>query len=260
MGGDASGVGGAVLPPERDYLLFDGTTSFAYADGGAVGFTPATGSYSLVTKVFATPNSGADSYMTHLSNPLNVAPAGANITDVLRRVISTGQRYSIIGLTSAGANNYARASNSEGVTAVNTPAVYMLGRDLTANTARGRVVGADGVIRWTFTDIAVLQDSVPQDVIWGVAANHLFVPFAGTYYGISWVATLVFYDYTPSDAELQAYALPTCQDAREIWPTRSFSYWTATRLRGRGAGPIPPVRGLAPMTLVGLDDNDLVPL
>jgi hypothetical protein len=241
--------------PERHYLPFDGLVDRAYAQAVRVaGGTE----YALVTKVANTGVSGADNYLAHLSVPGNTSPAGANISDVTRRVISTGQRYSVIGLTAAGATNYSRASVSDAVAAVDTGAVYMVGRNLTTNLARGRVVGADQAIRWTFADLAAATDTEPLDVCIGAALSHAFSPFAGTYYAIGWVASLVL-RIVPTDAQLQAYA--ATNDALSVWSLDQIDWYaTASGLLARGSGPIVPRVGASLLNCVGPTEADLVSL
>jgi hypothetical protein len=245
-------MGGAA--PERDYLQLDGVADRLYSDGAMAGYTT---QYAMVTKVAGMVNSGADSYISHLSIPGNTTPAGANISDILRRQLVGSQYYAINGLTAAAGTNYSRRSDADALVAVNTAATFAVGRDLTANTARGRIVGRDGTIRWTFADQAAAQDSAPEDLIIGCATDHLFVPYAGTYYAIQWVASVLL-ELVPTDAQLQAYAAGN--DARKVWPTGIIWYATATGLRGAGAGPITPIVGTAPLVSVGPVEADLVAL
>jgi hypothetical protein len=250
-----AGVGENPLAPERHALQLDGVVDRMYAPGVRAG----TGTqYTLITKVSSVPASGADNYISMLSVPSNTNGTGGNLSDGMTRRLVGSQMYYITGLTSVSTGNYARRSDADAVTAVNTAAIYMIGRDLTANTARGRVVGADGVVRWNPVDIATVQDSQPLDLVIGCAANHLFVPFAGTFYAIRWVASLLL-RIIPTDARLQAYAQGS--DARLVFtPAEIEWYATASRLLGEGSGPIVPVVGSAHLTLAGPTSADLVTL
>jgi len=245
-------LGGAV--PERDYLPLDGVADRLYSDGALAGYTT---QYAMVTKVAATVNSGPDNYISHLSVPGNTSPAGANLSDVCGRRRVGLQYYTIHGATAAAGGNYGRRSDTDALVAVNTAATYAVARDLTANTARGRIIGSDGTIRWTFADQAAAEDSAPEDLIIGCATDHLFVPYAGTYYAIGWVATVLL-KTVPTNAQLQAYAAGA--DARKAFGSDIVWYATASGLRGAGSGPILPLVGTAPLVSVGLVEADLVAL
>jgi hypothetical protein len=240
--------------PERDYLQLDGVADRLYSDGAMAGYTT---QYAMVTKTAGMVNAGADSYISHLSIPGNVAPPGGNICDILRRNLVGSQYYTIAGLTAAASGNYSRRSDADALVAVNTAATYAVARDLTANTARGRIIGSDGTIRWTFADQAAAQDSAPEDLVIGCATDHAFVPYAGTYYAIQWVATVLL-KTVPTDAQLQAYAAGN--DARKAFGSDIVWYATATGLRGAGSGPILPIVGTAPLVSVGPVEGDLVAL
>jgi hypothetical protein len=239
--------------PERDSLAFDGVVDRAYAQG----VRTATGTqYALVHKVASTAAAGSNSYMAILSDPTK-ASNFHNISDMVGRITSSGDRYRVLGINAGGSLAYSRVSSSESVLGVTTAAVSLVARDLTADTVRGRVVGQDGVVRWTFTDIAAGADTQPLDLVIGAATNNLFVPNAGSYFAHAWVASVVL-DIIPTDAQLIAYA--TGNDARKVWPANIIYYATATGLRGLGSGPIPPVVGSANVVLAGPVEGDLVAL
>jgi len=136
--------------------------------------------------------------------------------------------------------------------------VQLAGRDLAANLARIRVINEDGTTVWAPADAATVEDSVPRDVHLGAFLDYQFgMPTLHT--PIRLVGALVLHS-VPSDAELQAYAAASCRDAREVWGASIPWYVTASGLLGLGAGPIPPVCGTAPLTLVNLSASDLVSL
>jgi hypothetical protein len=240
------------LPPERHALPFDGVVDLAYAQG----VRTATGTqYALVHKVASTAAAGANSYMALLSSP-DKASNFHNISDMVGRVTSSGDRYRNLGINVAGGLAYSRVSSADSVLGETTAATTMVARNLTTDLARGRVVGRDGTIRWTFADISGGADTQPLDLVIGCATNNLFAPLTGSYFAHHWVASVVL-DVIPTDAQLQAYAAGF--DARKVWGANVIYYPTATGLVGQGSGPIVPVVGTAPLVLSGPVEGDLVP-
>lgn len=114
---------------------------------------------------------------------------------------------------------------------------------------------SDGTILYAPADPGASEDSQPTDLVIGCATNQTFSPFAGTFYAIGWIASVIL-SAIPTDVQLQTYARG--KDARVAFGDSVVWYAAASSLVG--SGQIPPIVGTAPLILTGLTSADLVPL
>ncbi len=224
---------------EQHYLAFDGVANFAYADGGASGYSTA---YALVVKIAdLPPTTAAWPPVAHLSN----SSAGAftrNLTDVVQLKDDAVDMYRHVGLKLDNSVNYNHESASQAAGAQ----VLCAARNLATDTARARVVrSSDGLLFWAPADEAAAEDSAPDDVVVGGFTDAALVAQATFFCAVKLIAA-VFLDKVPTDAELQAYAATS--DARLVWPTAILGYWPASLANGT---EIPNLAGTAPLTLAG---------
>jgi len=238
----------ASVDPERDYLPFDGVTDFAYADGGATGYTTA---YALIIKIATLPTTTAAwPVLVHLSR--SASSFIANATDYLQLQDAAPDLHRHRGINLAAATNYERSSAGQ----CGGAQVQMLARDMTGNLARVRVIKAsDQSVFWAPADVAAPEDSTPDDIFVGGLGNPNFTLNQAPC-NIQLIA-VVFLDAIPSDADLQLYADPDCHDARPIFGSSIKGYWCASSAVGSS---IPALVGTAPLTLSGPTASDLVPL
>ena len=238
-------VGAGYVAPEQHYLPFNGTTNIAKIVGGILGYST---QYSLVLKLATLPTTTADwPIIAHLSYSGNVF--AGNVTDYVQ-LQGGAILHRHAGITLAGGTNYARATASQCPGAQ----VQMFGRDLTANLARVRIVkSSDQSLFWAPGDVATAEDSTPDDIIIGGLGNP-----NGTLNSspcdVQLVAVLAFHSL-PSDALLQAYASPTCRDARPIFGSALKGYWPVSSMAGSS---VPALIGSASMACTGLTASNLV--
>lgn len=244
-------TGNARFGVERHALVFDAaglTRAYAQSVLPASGLT----AYALVLKLATTAGNVAFGGVGILSDPTRTT-AYRNSVDNLQTT-ATSSRHRHTGIAASGASNYGRdQSSGSGATGAH---VQCAARDLAGNLARVRVISDDGTTVWAPADAATVEDSAPRDVHLGAFLDYQFAaPTLHT--SIRLVAALVLHA-VPTDAELAAYAAPTCRDAREVWGQSIPWYCAASALEGQGSGPIPPVTGTANLTLVNLSSADLV--
>lgn len=233
--------------PEQHYLPFDGVTDFAYADAGATGYTT---QYAVVLKMATLPTTNAGwPVPIHLSVS-SASPWANNVTDSDQMPAGAPNQHRHVGVTTAGAVSFTRVNVGQCAGAQ----VHMLGRDLTANTARMRVIKAsDQSVFWGPADAATTQDSAPDDICIGGYLNPGLTRNSSPC-DLQLIA-VVFLDSIPSDADLQLYADPDCRDARPIFGSSIKGYWAASSAVGSS---IPALIGTAPVTLSGPVAGDLV--
>ena len=241
-------MNGAAAAPEQHYLPFDGLVDYAYSDGGATGYST---QYALIVKISTLPTQTAASpFIAHLSDSAVVFVA--NLTDIDQMIDAATDTYRHAGYTLASGINYDRASTSQCAGAQ----VHMLGRNMTDNTARVRVIKAsDQSVFWGPSDVSATQDRAPDDICLGALCNPNLT-FNSKPCDIRLVA-VVFVDAIPSDADLQLYAAPTCHDARPIFGASIKGYWAASSAVGSS---IAALVGTAPITLSGPVAGELVAL
>ena len=237
---------GGGLAAERHYLPFNGTTNIARIVGGILGYTT---QYSMVLKMARLPTTDAAWPVIAHFNQSGNASFG-NVTDYDQLQDSAPDIHRYAGITVAGGTNYAAASASQ----VSGAQVHMLGRDLTANTVRFRVVkSSDQSVFYAPADAATVEDSAPDDIIIGGLANP-----NGTLNSAPcdvWlVAVLAFHSF-PADALLQAYSAPSCRDARPIFGSALKGYWPSSGMAGSS---VPALVGTPPMACTGLTAAALV--
>lgn len=234
------------LAAERHYLPFNGTTNISRIVGGILGYTT---QYAVVLKMARLPTTDAGwPVIAHLNQSGNAFVG--NLTDYDQVQDSTPDTHRHAGITVAGGTNYARASAAQ----VSGAQVHMIGRDLTANTARIRVIpSSDQSLYWAPADAATSEDSAPDDIIVGGLANPNGTLNSGPC-DVWLVAVLAFWSL-PADALLQAYAAPTCRDARPIFGSALKGYWPVSGMVGTS---VPALVGSAAMACTGLTAASLV--
>lgn len=244
----AAGQLGAVSVPEQHYLPFDGAADFAYADGGATGYTT---TYAVIVKMATLPTqTAAWPIIVHLSNSARAFTPSITDADQMQAAAPNLHRH--LGVTAAAGVSFNRVSTAQCAGAQ----VHMLGRDLAANTARVRVIKAsDQSVFWSPADAATSEDSAPDDICIAAYLNSNLT-YNSSPCDLQLIA-VVFLDSIPSDADLQLYADPDCRDARPIFGSSIKGYWAASSAVGSS---IPALVGTAPITLSGPVAGDLVAL
>lgn len=246
---------GRARAPERHYYPLDGLAErIRVVDARAA----ASGDYCLVIKVQgpnATQNFGC---IAHLSDPAGAAaPTYGNFTDGLSS-LSTNSRHRAAGLQLLGASNYG-VQQSAGSGAAQRH-VQMIGRNLTSNLARGRVIDRAGTSIWAPADQATVQDSDPRTISIGAivgpdgSSPTLFAAY-------NFVAAVLLPIAWTTDVLVAQYASDTCHDARDVWGASAITwYGTATGLLGQGTGPLLPTVGAAVGVCSGMNASKLVSL
>ena len=242
-------IGASYVAPETAYLPFNGTTNIGFIDNGATGYTT---QYALVLKMAALPATNAGWPVPgHLSYS-GAGPIWNNVTEASQLQNASPTQHRHVGFTTVGGINTNRSSG--GISQCSGAQVHMIGRDLTANTTRIRIIKAsDQTVFWGPADAATNEDSTPDDIIIGGYGNP-----DGTLNSSPCdlrLVSVVFLDTIPSDALLQAYAAPTCRDARPIFGSSIKGYWAAAQTVGSAT---PPLVGSASLALTGLTRSDLV--
>lgn len=248
----ADDIGWDYVPPENHYLQFNGTTDFAYADGGATGYTTA---YAMVVKMAdAVPTSAGWPQYAQLVNTSTVDYRYR--ADSLRIRDGSPLQHYFRGIKVAdGADNYLAASAGLGV--CTGAQVHCIGRNLGTNAVAVRVIKASNQTVFYSADTTAAEDSSPDTVAIGATLKGDNTVSADAAYAAIKLVSVVFLDAVPSNALLQAYAAPTCRDARPIFGSSIKGYWTASTLAGSS---IAALVGSVPITCNGPVVGDLVAL
>lgn len=243
------------LAPERHYYPLDGLAErIRVVDARAA----ASGDYCLVIKVQG-PNAVQNfGYIGHLSDPAGAGPPTyGNLTDGLSS-LSTSSRHRAAGIQLLGASNYGVQQSSGNGAAQRH--VQMLGRNLTTNLARARVIDRAGTSIWAPADQATVQDSDPRTISIGAVVGPdgssptLFAAY-------NFVAAVLLPIAWTTDVLVAQYASDTCHDARDVWGASAITwYGTATGLLGQGTGPLLPTVGTAVGVCSGMNASKLVSL
>lgn len=238
--------------PEQHALVHDGLVDITHIAGGATGYST---QYALVIKMATLPATNAGWPVPgHLSYS-GAGPIWNNVTEASQLQNASPTQHRHVGFTTAGGLNTNRSS--AGLGQCSGAQVHMIGRDLTANTTRVRIIKAsDQTVFWGPADAATNEDSTPDDIIIGGYGNP-----DGTLNSspcnIQFIAA-VFLDALPADALLQAYAAPSCRDARTVFGSALKGYWVPSLMTP--ANTIAPLVGTATATCNGPTRSDLVRL
>lgn len=238
---------------ENHYLQFNGTTDFAYALNGALGYL--TEYMVLVKAADQAPTSAGWPCIAHLNNSAVAFPG--SLMGWMQHKNASPIDYRHGGLTPSGTFNFDHESGVLGQTS--GPQLYAIGRNHATSTARARVIkSTDGSIFWGPADAAAAQDSSPTDICVGAFLTD-DLTFSSGPCALKLVA-VCFLVSIPTDAQLQAYALSSCKDARAIFGTSLYGYYTASMLVGSSIMNLGRSPLAVPLTLVGPTAADLVAL
>lgn len=238
--------------PEQHALVHDGLMDFTVIPGGALGYST---QYALLLKMAALPTTNAAwPSPGHLSVP-SASPWPNNLTDISQLRNAAPSDYRHVGLTTAGATSFDRGTGGAGQATGGQ--LHLLGRDLTANLVRVRVVVAsDQSLFWAPADAATSQDSAPEDIAIGAYINPNLT-LNSSPCDIALVAVCMFHSI-PADALLQKYAHKKARDARIIFGSALKGYWVPSLMTP--ANTIAPLVGTATATCNGPTRSDLVRL
>lgn len=243
---------GGALAAERHYLQFPGSASIGFIDGGATGYTTA---YALVVKMAAAvPTSAGWPQYAQLVNASLVDYRYR--TDSLRIRDGSPLQHYFRGVKDAdGTDNYVVASGGLGVCA--GAQVHCIGRNLGTNAVAARVIRSSDQAVFYSADTTAAEDSSPDTIaVGGTIKGDNTISGDAAYAAIQLIAA-VFLDAVPSDALLQAYAAPSCHDARLIFGSSIKGYWAASSAVGSS---VPALVGTVPMALTGVTAAALVSL
>lgn len=238
--------------PEQHALVHDGLVDLTVIPGGALGYST---QYALVIKMATLPATNVGWPVPgHLSYS-GAGPIWNNVTEASQLQNASPTQHRHVGFTTAGGLNTNRSSG--GLGQCPGAQVHMIGRDLTANTTRVRVIKAsDQSVFWGPADTATNEDSTPDDIIIGGYSNPNLT-LNSSPCDIALVAVCMFWSI-PADDLLQKYAHKKARDARVIFGSALKGYWVPSLMTT--ANTIPALVGTATATCNGPTRSDLVRL
>lgn len=211
---------------EQHYIQTNGSPDFMWAPSGADGVENANGIYTLFVKVLQTDPRTTDywRFMTLYDN------AGTNelqTTDYIAQLYTYDDRILFGGNRSTSGLNYQfqPAATSVGAQGIQ---VFSTRVNLNTNRVRSRI-SAGGSTLYESTDFAFVEDRDPLHV----AINTFVRVISGVHTGQSQYGKFKFIACglvagEATSAKLATYSVSS--DARAIWNTDLYAYWTASSL------------------------------
>lgn len=232
---------------ERHYLQFDGLADSAIAPSAVTGIgTEFTFAVSLQRPINGTTSNSAPFVAQLFGN----AAGGDTNRDRLYRSGSTGSGLISNGLKAAdGLTNYSTSTASQ----VDEAKIHSIARNGTGN-AESRIIKSSGV-EWT-ASTAVVEYREPEHIC--IGARHSATSPGGyrDLFGPVRLISAMIITGSATDADLKSWLLN--RDARAVFGSRLWGYWTASTITGSTLPNL--VVGKPDMTLYGPVVGDLVAL
>jgi len=211
---------------EQHYIQTNASPDFMWAPSGADGVENANGIYTLFVKVLQTDPRTTD-YWRFMTVYDNAATNELQTTDYIAQLYTYDDRILFGGNRSTSGLNYQfqPAATSAGAQGIQ---VFSTRVNLNTNQVRSRI-SAGGVTLYESTDFTFVEDRDPLHV----AINTYVRVISGVHTGQSQYAKFKFIACglvagEATSAKLASYSISS--DARPIWNTDLYAYWTASSL------------------------------